>query len=79
MKMILAALVVVASLALPTTSTAQPKAVPATTSTHDVSATISGEHKCLGPGEYCKSREAHQYLHYGFECVGSPARLRRRR
>ena len=68
-----------ATLALPAASAAQPVASPATTCTHDVSATIGGEHKCLWAGEYCKIYDARQYLRYGFECVGSPARLRSRR
>jgi hypothetical protein len=69
----------IAALALPAASAAQPPAAAATACTRDRSATIAGEHKCLGSGEYCKSAYARQYLRYGFECVGSPARLRPRR
>jgi hypothetical protein len=70
----------VAALMLPITTPAQAAtATSATTCTRDISATIGGEHKCLGPGEYCKIYDARQYLRYGFECVGSPARLRSRR
>jgi hypothetical protein len=59
-------------------STAQPMARAACT--RDVSATIGGKHKCLGPGEYCATRYARQYERYGFECSTSynPPRLRRR-
>jgi hypothetical protein len=79
MKTIIATLAL-AALALPATTAAQAAtATPATACTHDVSATIGGEHKCLGPGEYCKIYDARQYLRYGFECVGSPARLRSHR
>jgi hypothetical protein len=79
MKTIIATLAL-AVMALPATITAQAAtATPATTCSHDVPATIGGEHKCLGVGEYCKIYDARQYLRYGFECVGSPARLRSRR
>jgi hypothetical protein len=47
-------------------STAQPIARAACT--RDVSATIGGKHKCLGPGEYCAVRYERQYERYGFEC-----------
>jgi hypothetical protein len=59
-------------------STAQPVARAACT--RDVSATIGGKHKCLGPGEYCARRYERQYERYGFECSTSynPPRLRRR-
>jgi hypothetical protein len=59
-------------------SPAQPVARAACT--RDVSATIGGKHKCLGPGEYCATRYARQYERYGFECSTSynPPRLRRR-
>jgi hypothetical protein len=61
-----------------TASTAQP--VARTACTRDVSATIGGKHKCLGPGEYCATRYERQYERYGFECSTSynPPRLRRR-
>jgi hypothetical protein len=71
---------IIASLALfvalgSASSTAQPMAC-----TRDVSATIGGKHKCLGPGEYCATRYERQYERYGFECSTSydPPRLRRR-
>jgi hypothetical protein len=74
---------IVASLALffalgSTPSTAQPVARVACT--RDVSATIGGKHKCLGPGEYCARRYERQYERYGFECstAYSPPRLRRK-
>lgn len=46
----------------------------------DVSATIEGRHKCLGPGEYCKLRAEREYERYGFVCSTryDPPRLRRR-
>jgi uncharacterized membrane protein len=73
----------VASLALflalgSTASTAQPVARAACT--RDVSATIGGKHKCLGPGEYCATRYERQYERYGFECstTYNPPRLKRR-
>jgi hypothetical protein len=58
---------------------AQPTAKTAETCYRDVKAVIAGEERCLGVGEYCKSYDARDYLRYGFECVGHPARLRRRR
>jgi hypothetical protein len=38
-------------------------------------AVIGGEQKCLRRGEYCAVRYARTYVHYGFHCYGSPARL----
>jgi hypothetical protein len=70
--------VAIAMAAIPTAS-AKTVAVAATTCTRDTPAVIHGEHKCLGPGEYCKAAYKHEYLRYGYECVGSPARLRHRR
>jgi len=67
-----------AVVAVPAVS-AQTTAVPATTCTRDTPATIHGEHKCLGAGEYCKAAYKREYLRYGYECVGSPPRLRHRR
>jgi hypothetical protein len=78
-KSIVVAIAVLMTVALPSAAPAQPSARAAETCSHDVHAVIAGEEKCLGPGEYCKARDARQYLRYGFECVGSPARLRRRR
>jgi uncharacterized membrane protein len=48
--------------------------------TYDTPAVINGEHKCLGPGEYCARRDERQYERYGFECSlrYDPPRLRRR-
>jgi hypothetical protein len=60
-----------------TASSAQPVAKAACT--QDTPAIIGGRHKCLGVGEYCATRYERQYVRYGFECVGSPPRLRRRR
>ncbi len=69
---------IAAALAVPGTSPAQPVAHIACS--HDVSATIHGEHKCLGPGEYCSTRYEREYERYGFECSRQydPPRLRRR-
>ena len=61
------------------TVSARTIAVSATTCTRDTPAVIHGEHKCLGAGEYCKSAYKREYLRYGYECVGSPPRLRRHR
>lgn len=66
------------AVAIPAAS-AQPAAVAATTCTRDTPAVIHGEHKCLGAGEYCKAAYKREYIRYGFECVGSPPRLRHRR
>ncbi len=46
----------------------------------DVPATIGGQRKCLGAGEYCATRYERQYERYGFVCstLYSPPRLRRR-
>jgi hypothetical protein len=68
------AIAVARPLAASTTS-----ATTAKTCSHDVTAVIGGKQKCLGPGEYCAMRYESQYIHYDFECVGSPSRLRRRR
>jgi hypothetical protein len=59
-----------------TASSAQPVAQACT---QDTPAIIGGRHKCLGVGEYCAARYERQYVRYGFECVCSPSRLRRRR
>jgi hypothetical protein len=68
----------VLALAVPAGSAAQPVARAACS--QDVSATIEGQHKCLGPGEYCKLRAEHQYERYGFVCSTryDPPRLRRK-
>jgi hypothetical protein len=65
-------------LAVPAGSAAQPVARAACS--QDVSATIEGQHKCLGPGEYCKLRAERQYERYGFVCSTryDPPRLRRK-
>jgi hypothetical protein len=46
----------------------------------DVPATIGGQRKCLGAGEYCATRYERQYERYGFVCSTrySPPRLTRR-
>jgi hypothetical protein len=68
----------VLALAVPAGSAAQ--AVARAACSQDVSATIEGQHKCLGPGEYCKLRAERQYERYGFVCSTryNPPRLRRR-
>lgn len=65
-------------LAAPAGSAAQPVARAACS--QDVSATIEGQHKCLGPGEYCATRYERQYERYGFVCSTryNPPRLRRK-
>jgi hypothetical protein len=75
---VIAAALAAAALAVPGTSTAHPAARIACS--HDVSATIHGEHKCLGPGEYCSTQYEREYERYGFECSRryDPPRLRRR-
>ena len=78
MRPIAVVLAIVAA-ALPAGASAPSTAMAAKTCSRDVHAVIGGEEKCLGPGEYCAVRYERQYVHYGFECVGSPARLRRRR
>jgi hypothetical protein len=62
----------------PAGSAAEPAARAACT--RDVSATIGGEHKCLGPGEYCATRYERQYERYGFVCSTryNPPRLTRK-
>jgi hypothetical protein len=66
------------ALSIPAASTAQ--SVARAACTQDVSATIEGDHKCLGPGEYCKLRAERQYERYGFVCSTryNPPRLRRK-
>lgn len=63
----------------PAISTATP-AHAATRCTRDTPATINGEHKCLGGGEYCARRYERQYERYGYECSRryDPPRLRRK-
>ena len=63
---------------LPAAGDAQPVARIACS--HDVPAVIAGEHKCLGPGEYCATRYERQYERYGFVCSTKydPPRLRRK-
>jgi hypothetical protein len=73
------AFTVLAAIALPSAAVAQPVARRAEDCSRDVKAVIAGEERCLGAGEYCKAYDARDYLRYGFECVGNPARLRRRR
>ena len=73
-----AATLAVAALLMPAASPAQQVAYIACT--RDVSATIHGEHKCLGSGEYCATRYEREYERYGFQCSRryDPPRLRRR-
>jgi hypothetical protein len=55
-----------------------PAAVAKTCSTGFRHAVIGGAEKCLHGGEYCAVRYRSQYLRYGYDCYGSPARLHRR-
>jgi hypothetical protein len=68
------------ALATPAATSAQPIAITAKTCTRDTPAVIGGQHKCLGPGEYCATRYERLYERYGFECSRryNPPRLRRR-
>jgi hypothetical protein len=70
----------IAALAIAAPAGAYPAAASSTTCRHDTPAVIGGEHKCLGPGEYCAPRYERQYERYGFECSRQydPPRLRRR-
>ncbi|HEX4482459.1 MAG TPA: hypothetical protein VH081_01620 [Solirubrobacteraceae bacterium] len=65
------------ALALPAASPAAPAAHAACV--RDTPATIMGQHKCLGAGEYCKLSAERQYERYGFICSTryDPPRLRR--
>lgn len=63
---LVAAIGAICVLAPPATSLSAPRAHIACT--RDVSATIGGHHKCLGPGEYCATRYEREYEHYGFVC-----------
>jgi hypothetical protein len=78
MRLTFAAPFVFVALALPTAGSATPVAHVACT--RDTPATIMGQHKCLGPGEYCKLSAERQYERYGFVCSTryDPPRLRRR-
>lgn len=80
MRTRVATMIAMIALAAPGVATAQPTATAAKACSHDVSAVIDGEHKCLGAGEYCKIQAEHQYEHYGFVCSThySPPRLRRK-
>jgi hypothetical protein len=73
----LAVAFVSAALALPAAGSAAPVAFVACT--RDTPATIGGQHKCLGAGEYCATRYERQYERYGFICSTryDPPRLRR--
>jgi hypothetical protein len=75
---LIATVLATVTLAAPATGGAQPVARIACT--HDVSAIIGGEHKCLGAGEYCATRYERQYERYGFVCSTryNPPRLRRK-
>jgi hypothetical protein len=78
MRASIALVAAVLALGVPAGSAAQPVARAACS--QDVPATIEGQHKCLGPGEYCKVRAERQYERYGFVCSTryDPPRLRRR-
>jgi hypothetical protein len=69
--------VTVLVLAIPAASSATPLAH--TACSRDTPATIGGQHKCLGAGEYCATRYQRQYERYGFICSTryDPPRLRR--
>jgi hypothetical protein len=73
-----ASLAVAAIALVGTPSSAQPVASAACT--RDTPATIDGQHKCLGAGEYCKLSAERQYERYGYECSRryDPPRLRRK-
>lgn len=77
MSLIATALATIA-LAIPASGGAQPVARIACS--RDVPATIGGQHKCLGAGEYCATRYERQYERYGFVCSTryNPPRLRRK-
>lgn len=79
MRAAVATLLAATALALPASVGAAPVAHIACSS-HYVSATIEGAHKCLHAGEYCARRANRQYERYGYECstAYSPPRLRRR-
>jgi hypothetical protein len=74
----LVTVLVAVALALPAASSATP--VADTACSRDTPATIGGQHKCLGSGEYCAARYERQYERYGFVCSTryDPPRLRRR-
>jgi hypothetical protein len=78
MRFAFATAFVFVALALPTVASAAPVARVACA--RDTPATIMGQHKCLGPGEYCKLSAERQYERYGFICSTryDPPRLRRR-
>ncbi|HTA36691.1 MAG TPA: hypothetical protein VK761_08265 [Solirubrobacteraceae bacterium] len=77
MRLWFATALVLASLALPAVGSAAPVAHEACS--RDTPATIGGQHKCLGAGEYCATRYERQYERYGFICSThyDPPRLRR--
>jgi hypothetical protein len=78
MRLSLAAALALTALALPAAGSAAPVAYAACS--RDTPATIGGQHKCLGSGEYCATRYARQYERYGFICSMhyDPPRLRHR-
>lgn len=80
MRAFIVAAVTAIALAAPAAPVAQPIAGTAKTCSRDTPAVINGEHKCLGPGEYCAIRDERRYERYGFECSQryDPPRLRRR-
>jgi len=59
-----------ASAPVAATPTGSVKACPGS----DVSAMISGVHKCLQAGQECQSKAVAQYPAYGFDCVQSGTR-----
>jgi hypothetical protein len=77
MRLSLATALASIALALPVAGSAATVAHVACS--RDTPATIMGQHKCLGAGEYCKLSAERQYERYGFICSTryDPPRLRR--
>jgi hypothetical protein len=66
-----------ASSAAPTRATAPPLALVKSCSSRYKHVVISGEHKCLGSGQFCAKRNEAIYRRHGFTCKpGSDGRLR---
>lgn len=73
----LAAVAPAASSAAPARATAPPLALVKSCSSRYKHAVISGEHKCLGTGQFCARRNEAIYRRHGFTCkLGSDGRLR---
>ena len=66
-----------AATAAPARATTPPFALVKSCSSRYKHAVISGEHKCLGTGQFCARRNESIYRRYGFTCKpGSDGRLR---